>query len=83
MNVRESVAVSRKCSLKKVFLKILQNLQENIFAIASFLIKLQAEAYNFIKKGTQAQENTGDCFYVLHSLVKSTLREKPLEYDFL
>ena len=30
------------CSVKKVFLKILQNSQENTCARASFLIKLQA-----------------------------------------
>ena len=31
-----------RCSLKKLFLKTSQNLQENTFARASFLIKLQA-----------------------------------------
>ena len=36
----------RICSIKKVFLQILQNSQR-----VSFLIKLQALAYNFIKKG--------------------------------
>ena len=35
-------AVTRRCSLKKVFLEILQNSQENICARVSFLIKLQA-----------------------------------------
>ena len=34
-------AVSRKCSVKKVFLKISQNLQENTFARVTFLIKLK------------------------------------------
>ena len=38
-----------------VFLEILQNLQENICARASFLIKLQAEACNLIKKENLAQ----------------------------
>ena len=33
-----------------MFLKISQNLQENICAKVSFLIRLQAEAFNFIKK---------------------------------
>ena len=32
----------RSCSVKKVFLEILQNSQENTYATASFLIKLQA-----------------------------------------
>ena len=40
---------------KKVFLKILQNWQENTRARVSFLIKSQGSACNFIKKGTLAQ----------------------------
>ena len=47
-------AVARKCSVEKVFLEILQNSQENTSARASFLIKLQALACNFIKKETLA-----------------------------
>ena len=35
---------------EKVFLEISQNLQENTCAGVSFLIKLYAEACNFIKK---------------------------------
>ena len=35
-------AVVRRCSKKKVFLEISQNLQENTCATESFLIKLQA-----------------------------------------
>ena len=35
-------AVTRRCSVKKVFLDISQNSQENTYARASFLIKLQA-----------------------------------------
>ena len=34
-------AVARRCSVKKVFLEISQNSQENTCAIVSFLIKLQ------------------------------------------
>ena len=48
-------AVIRKCYIKKVFLKILQNWQENTCARVSFLINLQASACNFIKKETLAQ----------------------------
>ena len=40
--VQQAEAVARKCSVKEVFLKILQNSQENTCAIFSFLIKLQA-----------------------------------------
>ena len=34
-------AVVQRCSVKKVFFEISQNSQENTFAKASFLIKLQ------------------------------------------
>ena len=37
-----SEAVVRKCSIKKVFLEISQNSQENTCARGSFVIKLQA-----------------------------------------
>ena len=40
---------------KKVFLEILQNSQANTYARVSFLMKLQADACNFIKKETLAQ----------------------------
>ena len=39
----------------KVFLNILQNSQENSCARVSLLIKLQAKAWNCIKKGTLAE----------------------------
>ena len=58
----------RRCSVRKVFLKISQNLQENTCVAASFLIKLQAllrirlisvrmreRAFKFIKKETLKQ----------------------------
>ena len=48
-------AVARRCSVKKVFLEILQNSQENICARVSFLIKSQSRACSFIKKETLAQ----------------------------
>ena len=43
------------CSVRKVFLKISQNLLENTCVRVSFLVKLQAEACNFIKYETLAQ----------------------------
>ena len=46
----------RRCSIKKVFLKISQYSQENTCAWASFLIKLQDSASNFIKKVTLTHE---------------------------
>ena len=43
-----SEAVAWRCSVKKVFLEILQNSQENTCARVSFLIKLQVSGCNFI-----------------------------------
>ena len=40
--------VVQRSRLKKVFLKISQNSQENTCARVTFLIKLQAAAWNFI-----------------------------------
>ena len=40
----------RRCSVKKLFLEILQNSQENTCARVSFLKKLQPLVCNFIKK---------------------------------
>ena len=45
-------AVAQRCSAKKVFLEISQNSQENTCPRVSFLIKLQVEACNVIKKDT-------------------------------
>ena len=53
--VRSSEAVVQSCSVEKVLLKITQNSQENTCARVSFLIKLQAEACNFIKREILAQ----------------------------
>ena len=39
-------AVARRCSVKKVFLKISQNSQENTCARASFLIKSLAQVFS-------------------------------------
>ena len=49
-------AVARRCSIKKLFLEISQNLQENSCSRVSFLMKLQTEEVcNFVKKETLAQ----------------------------
>ena len=50
-----SEPVVQRCSIKKVFLEIPQNSQENTGDRVSFLIKLQAWSCNFIKKETLAQ----------------------------
>ena len=48
-------AVARRCSVKRVFLEILQKFTGKHCARVSFLIKLQASASNFIKKETLTQ----------------------------
>ena len=48
-------AVTWRCSVKKLFLKISPNSQENTCARVSFLLKLQTEACNFIKTETLVQ----------------------------
>ena len=50
-----SEAVAQRCSVKEVFLEILQNSQENTCARVFLLIKWQASACNFIKKENLAQ----------------------------
>ena len=54
-NDNSEEAVIRLYYVKKVFLKVSQNSKKNSCAKVSFLIKLQAEASNFIKKETLAQ----------------------------
>ena len=54
-NTFKSEAVVRRWCVKKVFLEISQKSQENTCLRVSFLIKLQAKAYNFIKNETLAQ----------------------------
>ena len=44
--------VIRRCSIKKVFLKISQNSQENVCARFSFLIKTQVTGLQFYQKET-------------------------------
>ena len=49
------MVVVQRCSVREVFLEISQNSQENTCARVSFLINLQVEACNVIKKETLAQ----------------------------
>ena len=48
-------AVTQRCSIKNMFLKISQNLLENTCARVSFLIKLQAAPETLFKKEFLAQ----------------------------
>ena len=45
-----SEAITQRCSVKKVFLEILQNLQENTCALVSFLKTLQTQPATLLKK---------------------------------
>ena len=45
--LEQTAAVVQRCSVKKAFLKILQNSQENTCARISFLIKLQASGLTY------------------------------------
>ena len=55
INPRRTRSSHQRCSMKKVFLEISQNSQENTCARVSFLIKLQPQDCNFIEKETLAQ----------------------------
>ena len=45
-----SETITQRCSVKKVFLEILQNLQENTCALVSFLKTLQTQPATLLKK---------------------------------
>ena len=69
-----------RCSAKKVFLKVSQNSQENFCARVSFLIKLQAEACNFVIKETLAQVFSVNFAKFLRTPLVTVLRKR-LEYE--
>ena len=54
INARTEVVIQR-CSVKKLFLNASQKSPENTNVRVSFLIKLQDDAWNFIKKETLIQ----------------------------
>ena len=58
----------RKCSVKKVFLEILQNSQENICGRVSFLIKLQAYFY------TPWKRQKTKCFLTFSGCIEISLQ---------
>ena len=49
-------AVAPKCSVKEVFLEILQNSKENTCARVSFLMKLQASAFSYRTRHVAASQ---------------------------
>ena len=60
--------------LTKMFLTILQNLQENICVGVFFFLNYRPEAYNFIKKETQRQV----CSYEFYENFKDTFFTKQI-----
>ena len=61
-------AVAQRCSVKKMFWNISQNSLEKTCARVSFLIKLQAEVCNFIKKGTLAQVYSSEFYEISRNI---------------
>ena len=51
LQAMQTEGVAQRCSVKKVFLAILQNSQENTCARVSFFNKVTGGAFNFMKKG--------------------------------
>ena len=75
-------AVVPRCSVKKMFLKISQNSQENTSARVSFLIKLQAIACNFIKNEALAQVFSCEFWEIFKNIfVTEHLQRQLLEAD--
>ena len=75
--------------MKKGVLKISQNLQENICARVSFLMKLQAAPVTFFKKETLAQvfscefcENFKNIVFTEHHWATASVDSKNLFYYF-
>ena len=66
---RFTEAVAQRCSVKKMFLEISQNSQENTCARVSLLIKMQA-----------LQSTSGGCFWIYQGIV---LRETYLSFWLL
>ena len=56
--VKKSVAVVRRCSVKKVFLKISQNSQKSTCVRVSFLRKLQVWGLIILIRPDYSKENT-------------------------
>ena len=78
-NAWHAEAVAQRCSIKEEFLNISQSWLENTCARVSFLIKLQTETSNFVKKETLAQalpcefcEISTNTFFLRRSLVAAS-----------
>ena len=67
LQLKKTDCSHRRCSIKKVFLKISQNTQENICARVYFLIKLNASACNFIMKESLVQVFSSEFFKIFNT----------------
>ena len=65
-------AVSQRCCVKKVFLEISQNSQENTCARVSILIKLQASGPQNTSGGCFCNSENGFCYDCNTDLVSDT-----------
>ena len=82
LQLKKTDCSHRRCSIKKVFLKISQNTQENICARVYFLIKLNASACNFIMKESLVQVFSSE-FFKIHLFYRTPLGlllQKTLEH---
>ena len=66
--VRFYISFHRRCSIKKVFLKTLQNSQENTCSRFSFWIIMLQALGNFIKKGTPAPVFSCEFFEIFKNI---------------
>ena len=76
-------AVAWGCSARKIFLDILQNLQENTCVRVSFLINLEAEAYNLIKKRLLPLAQVFSCEFSKVSKNTFSSRTPPVAFSVL
>ena len=66
VKIQYSEAAVRRCSVKKVFLEILQNSQENNCVRDSFLIKLQAKTISETDVSREFCEISKNTFFTEH-----------------
>ena len=62
-------AVTRRCSVKKIFLKTSQNSQENTCAIVFFFLnKVARKAFNLLKKEVLAQVFSSEFYEISRNI---------------
>ena len=78
-------AVIQRCSVNKVFLKVLQNSQANTCTRVSLLTKLRPQACEYVKKETLAQVFSCEIFVVYKSTFfhRTPLAAASVKYNFM